>query len=147
MHELNQTLRVSNGARHLQRLPIPSSGCLDQFPKRASRESIHYKDPSLGFAQINQLGFFQSISLASFNQSVWLLSINQFGFAQVNQLGFFQSISSASLKSIRAPKARNMTARGKREAKRSASPLVKYPKRGQGLKGRNKRRTITPFQG
>ena len=40
-----------------------------------------------------------------------------------------------------------MKARGKREAKRSASPLVKSPKPGEGLKGRNRRRLITPFQG
>ena len=39
-----------------------------------------------------------------------------------------------------------MKARGKREAKPSASPLVKSPKSGPGLKGRNERRRITRFQ-
>ena len=36
-----------------------------------------------------------------------------------------------------APKARNMTARGKREAKRSASPLVTDNQNVPALKGRN----------
>ena len=46
----------------------------------------------------------------------------------------------------RAPKARNMKARGKRGAKRNASPLVKRLVGGEGLKGRNFN-SITPFQG
>gem|GEM_PF-2685745 len=45
-----------------------------------------------------------------------------------------------------APTARNMKARGKREAKRSASPLVTNCTRYRGLKGRNTQ-VITPFQG
>src|SRR5215213_10828354 len=49
-------------------------------------------------------------------------------------------------KSKRAPTARDIKARGKREAKRSASPLVSTPTKGLGLKGRNTHR-ITPFQG
>jgi len=36
-----------------------------------------------------------------------------------------------------APTARNMKARGKREAKRSASPRGTYSRLEQGLKGRN----------
>src|SRR5215213_1674910 len=49
-------------------------------------------------------------------------------------------------KSKRAPTARDIKARGKREAKRSASPLVSTPTKGLGLKGRNTHR-ITPFSG
>ena len=45
----------------------------------------------------------------------------------------------------RAPKARDTKARGKRGAKRNASPLVAARGR-QGLKGRNNN-GITPFQG
>jgi hypothetical protein len=40
-----------------------------------------------------------------------------------------------------------MKARGKREAKRSASPLVAKRAKYQGLKGRNISHRITPFQG
>src|SRR5215204_1090162 len=43
----------------------------------------------------------------------------------------------------RAPTARDIKARGKREAKRSASPLVSTQRKGLGLKGRN----ISPFSG
>ena len=39
-----------------------------------------------------------------------------------------------------------MTARGKREAKRARRPWVRPQNRGQGLKGRNNRRRIPPFQ-
>jgi len=45
---------------------------------------------------------------------------------------------------LRAPKARNMKARGKREARR---PWSSNQERDQGLKGRNIRRGISPFQG
>jgi len=44
----------------------------------------------------------------------------------------------------RAPKARNMKARGKREARRPWSTIKKTHR---GLKGRNNRRRITPFSG
>src|SRR5215211_4351268 len=43
-----------------------------------------------------------------------------------------------------APKARNIIARGKREARR---PWLNTQKKDQGLKGRNSRNRITPFQG
>src|SRR5215204_1078761 len=46
-------------------------------------------------------------------------------------------------KSKRAPTARDIKARGKREAKRSASPLVSTQRKGLRLKGRN----ISPFSG
>jgi hypothetical protein len=39
-----------------------------------------------------------------------------------------------------------MIARGKREAKRARRPWLSTSKRGQGLKGRNKRRRIRPFR-
>jgi len=45
-----------------------------------------------------------------------------------------------------APKARNMKARGKREAKLSASPLVIQQTKGRGLKGRNTRAEFRPFR-
>src|SRR5215213_7415538 len=48
-------------------------------------------------------------------------------------------------KSKRAPTARDIKARGKREAKRSASPLGSTPTKGLGLKGRNTDR-IRPFR-
>jgi len=46
----------------------------------------------------------------------------------------------------KAPKARDMTARGKREAKRNASPLVKESNIGLALKGRNTATSISAFQ-
>src|SRR5215213_6586924 len=49
-------------------------------------------------------------------------------------------------KSKRAPTARDIKARGKREAKRSASPLVSTPTKGLGLKGRNICAVSRPFR-
>ncbi len=46
-----------------------------------------------------------------------------------------------------APKARNMKARGKREAKRARRPWIDSLGTRQGLKGRNRCNRITPFQG
>ena len=45
-----------------------------------------------------------------------------------------------------APTARNMTARGKREAKRSASPLVTDNQNVPALKGRDSRCLFRPFR-
>jgi len=46
----------------------------------------------------------------------------------------------------KAPTARHIKARGKREAKRSASPLVTWTIQHEGLKGRNKRTQFRPFR-
>jgi hypothetical protein len=46
-----------------------------------------------------------------------------------------------------APKARNMKARGKREAKRARRLWLNTTKHDQGLKGRNRCDRITPLRG
>src|SRR4029078_5045581 len=40
-----------------------------------------------------------------------------------------------------------MIDRGKRERSEARRPWLEYKKHGRGLKGRNRRRRITPFQG